>query len=78
MFPSKIRPLLPYAIVVFLGYVGFSLPLPVLPEIFLDAKKIDFTFFNVNPTKNDFTRHCPGSLPQRAAARLSSFGGFLR
>lgn len=39
MFPSKIRPLLPYAIVVFLGYVGFSLPLPVLPEIFLDAKR---------------------------------------
>jgi MFS family permease len=39
MFPIKIRPLLPYAIVVFLGYVGFSLPLPVLPEIFLDAKR---------------------------------------
>src|SRR5471030_1153982 len=39
MFPSKIRPLLPYAIVVFLGYVGFSLPLPVLPEIFLDAQR---------------------------------------
>jgi len=39
MFPAKIRPLLPYAIVVFLGYVGFSLPLPVLPEIFLDAKR---------------------------------------
>ncbi len=39
MLPTKIRPLLPYAIVVFLGYVGFSLPLPVLPEIFLDAKR---------------------------------------
>jgi len=39
MFPAKIKPLLPYAIVVFLGYVGFSLPLPVLPEIFLDAKR---------------------------------------
>ena len=39
MFPAKIRPLLPYAIVVFLGYVGFSLPLPVLPEIFLDAQR---------------------------------------
>lgn len=39
MFPSQIRPLLPYAIVVFLGYVGFSLPLPVLPEIFLDAQR---------------------------------------
>jgi MFS transporter, DHA1 family, tetracycline resistance protein len=39
MISTKIRPLLPYAIVVFLGYVGFSLPLPVLPEIFLDAKR---------------------------------------
>jgi len=39
MLPSKIRPLLPYAIVVFLGYVGFSLPLPVLPEIFLSAER---------------------------------------
>jgi len=39
MLPTKIRPLLPYAIVVFLGYVGFSLPLPVLPEIFLDAQR---------------------------------------
>jgi len=39
MVPTKIRPLLPYAIVVFLGYVGFSLPLPVLPEMFLDANR---------------------------------------
>lgn len=39
MLPTQIRPLLPYAIVVFLGYVGFSLPLPVLPEIFLDAQR---------------------------------------
>jgi MFS family permease len=39
MVPTKIRTLLPYAIVVFLGYVGFSLPLPVLPEIFLDAQR---------------------------------------
>jgi predicted tellurium resistance membrane protein TerC len=39
MLPTKIRPLLPYAIVVFLGYVGFSLPLPVLPEMFLDSKR---------------------------------------
>lgn len=39
MIPSKIRTLLPYAVVVFLGYVGFSLPLPVLPEIFLDSKR---------------------------------------
>ncbi len=28
--------ILPYALVVFLGYVGFSLPLPILPEMFLD------------------------------------------
>jgi MFS transporter, DHA1 family, tetracycline resistance protein len=39
MMPSKLRQLLPYAIVVFLGYVGFSLPLPVLPEMFLDLKR---------------------------------------
>jgi MFS family permease len=39
MLPTKIRPLLPYAIVVFLGYVGFSLPLPVLPEMFLDSER---------------------------------------
>ncbi len=39
MYSVKIRPLLPYAIVVFLGYVGFSLPLPLLPEMFLDTKR---------------------------------------
>jgi DHA1 family tetracycline resistance protein-like MFS transporter len=33
------RKLLPYALVVLLGYIGFSLPLPVLPEMFLDAKR---------------------------------------
>jgi MFS family permease len=37
--PSKLRQLLPFAIVVFLGYIGFSLPLPVLPEMFLDAQR---------------------------------------
>lgn len=39
MIPSNLRQLLPYAIVVFLGYVGFSLPLPVLPEMFLDSQR---------------------------------------
>ncbi|MES2200272.1 MAG: MFS transporter, partial [Chlamydiota bacterium] len=29
---------LPYALVVFFGYVGFSLPLPILPEMFLDPE----------------------------------------
>jgi DHA1 family tetracycline resistance protein-like MFS transporter len=38
VIPSKIRTLLPYAIVVFLGYVGFSLPLPVLPALFLNSE----------------------------------------
>jgi len=33
------RKLLPYAIVVLLGYIGFSLPLPVLPEMFLDPER---------------------------------------
>jgi MFS transporter, DHA1 family, tetracycline resistance protein len=33
------KKLLPYALVVFLGYVGFSLPLPVLPELFLDPDR---------------------------------------
>jgi MFS family permease len=47
MFPAKIRPLLPYAIVVFLGYVGFSLPLPVLPEIFLDAQRSIVPFASI-------------------------------
>lgn len=30
--------ILPYAIVVFFGYVGFSLSLPILPEMFLDPE----------------------------------------
>lgn len=38
--PSSIfKKLLPYALVVFLGYVGFALPLPVLPELFLDPHR---------------------------------------
>lgn len=37
--PSKLRQLLPYGIVVFLGYIGFSLPLPVLPEMFLNSDR---------------------------------------
>ncbi len=38
--PSSVfKKLLPYALVVFLGYVGFSLPLPVLPELFLDSER---------------------------------------
>lgn len=33
---SSFTKVLPYALVVFFGYVGFSLPLPMLPEMFLD------------------------------------------
>jgi DHA1 family tetracycline resistance protein-like MFS transporter len=33
------RQLFPYALVVLLGYIGFALPLPILPEMFLDAKR---------------------------------------
>ncbi len=33
------RTILPYAIVVLLAYVGFSLPLPIFPEMFLDAQR---------------------------------------
>lgn len=35
---SSFKNVLPYALVVFFGYVGFSLPLPILPEMFLDAE----------------------------------------
>ena len=31
--------LFPYAIVVMLAYIGFSLPLPILPEMFLDSDR---------------------------------------
>src|SRR5689334_23176029 len=30
------RTIMPYAIVVLFAYIGFSLPLPILPEMFLD------------------------------------------
>jgi len=33
------KELLPFAIVVLLGYLGFSLPLPILPEMFLDPER---------------------------------------
>jgi DHA1 family tetracycline resistance protein-like MFS transporter len=33
------RILIPYAIVILFAYIGFSLPLPILPEMFLDAHR---------------------------------------
>ena len=36
------RFLLPYAIVILFAYIGFSLPLPILPEMFLDPEKSIF------------------------------------
>jgi MFS transporter, DHA1 family, tetracycline resistance protein len=39
MSVSTKRQLLPYAIVVMLGYIGFALPLPILPEMFLDSER---------------------------------------
>jgi MFS transporter, DHA1 family, tetracycline resistance protein len=38
MISPVFKRILPYAIVVFFGYVGFSLPLPILPEMFLDPE----------------------------------------
>ena len=38
MHSSDFKKVLPYALVVFLGYVGFSMPLPILPEMFLDSQ----------------------------------------
>lgn len=38
MLSKTNKQLLPYAIVVLLGYIGFSLPLPILPEMFLDPQ----------------------------------------
>lgn len=35
---STKRQLFPYALVILLGYIGFSLPLPILPEMFLDQE----------------------------------------
>ncbi len=37
MSSPSFKKVLPYALVVFFGYVGFSMPLPMLPEMFLDA-----------------------------------------
>ncbi len=36
------RILLPYSIVILFAYIGFSLPLPILPEMFLDPDKSIF------------------------------------
>jgi MFS transporter, DHA1 family, tetracycline resistance protein len=33
------RKLIPYAIVILFAYIGFSLPLPIFPEMFLDPEK---------------------------------------
>ena len=33
------RILLPYSIVILFAYIGFSLPLPILPEMFLDPER---------------------------------------
>lgn len=38
MSSSDFKKVLPYALVVFFGYVGFSMPLPILPEMFLDPE----------------------------------------
>lgn len=43
MVSKTARQLLPFAIVVLLGYIGFSLPLPVLPEMFLDPERSIFS-----------------------------------
>lgn len=39
MSSLRLRPLLPYMVVVFLGYVSFSIQLPFYPDIFLDPEK---------------------------------------
>ncbi len=39
MSAPSFKKVLPYALVVFFGYMGFSMPLPILPEMFLDAKE---------------------------------------
>lgn len=39
MLSPVTRKLIPYGLIVFLGYIGYSLPLPVLPEMFLDPKR---------------------------------------
>jgi DHA1 family tetracycline resistance protein-like MFS transporter len=37
MTTPSFKKVLPYALVVFFGYVGFAMPLPMLPEMFLDS-----------------------------------------
>jgi DHA1 family tetracycline resistance protein-like MFS transporter len=37
--PKQIQKILfPYALVVLFAYIGFSLPLPILPKMFLDSQ----------------------------------------
>ncbi len=38
MSSPSFKKVLPYALVVFFGYMGFSMPLPILPEMFLDSQ----------------------------------------
>lgn len=38
MHAPSFRTVLPYALVVFFGYMGFAMPLPILPEMFLDSE----------------------------------------
>lgn len=39
MLNQNRRILIPYAIVILFAYIGFSLPLPILPEMFLDPER---------------------------------------
>jgi DHA1 family tetracycline resistance protein-like MFS transporter len=36
---ADFKKVLPYVLVVFFGYIGFSMPLPLLPKMFLDPQK---------------------------------------
>jgi len=36
---ARTRTLFPYFVIVFLGYAGFAMPLPILPEMFLDSSR---------------------------------------
>ncbi len=38
MISSDFKKVFPYALVVFFGFVGFSMPLPILPKMFLDPQ----------------------------------------
>lgn len=40
------KQILPYALVVFLGYLGFAMPLPVFPEMFLDSSRTILPHFS--------------------------------